>query len=146
MKRIDQTETNKNYIENTSPTIPSSLPPIILSGGQRISYRGQEQERKAILAGQMLNSWHSHSDHDNTISTQIERERLLELTKCLQQRLAASTDKLMKLEIEVGTLCKQNAHLEKIIRSRSAAVFFSRNVILGGGEVVVMGGNIVTDQ
>ena len=47
--------------------------------------------------------------------SQIERERLIELTSYLQQKLDATTDKLMRLEIETRILQQRNARLEKIV-------------------------------
>lgn len=122
VRRINRMETNTNHIEQASPTAPLSLPPVIPNGGQRNQrFRVQVQERKAISAGQPLGSLHSRCYRDSTISikvSQIEQERLLELTKCLQQRLDGATDKLMRLEVEMRTLRQQNARLEKIVGRR----------------------------
>ena len=92
----------------------SPLPPVTLRGRRR-----GEIERKAASAGQPSGSLHTHSygSDDSLMAqvSQIERERLLELTKCLQQRLDASTDKCNSLDIEMRTLRQQNARFEKIV-------------------------------
>ena len=118
---ILQTQLEKCLTElqtlKTSMSNPSLLPPVASQGRQR-----SQTERKAVSAGQPLGSLYMHSDSDGSLMaqvSQIERERLLELTRCLQQRLDATTDKFNILDIEVRTLRQQNTCLEKIVgRSR----------------------------
>ena len=76
------------------------------------------KQRKAVSAGQPLGSLCMHSGSDGSLMaqvSQIERERLLELTRCLQQRLDATIDKFNDLDIKMRTLCQRNVHLEKIV-------------------------------
>ena len=119
--QILQTQLEKCLTElqtlKTSMNNPSPLPSVASRGRQR----GQT-ERKAVSAGQPLGSLCMHSDSDASLMaqvSQIERERLLELTRCLQQRLDATTDKFNDLDIEMRTLRQRNARLEKSVgRSR----------------------------
>ena len=95
----------------------SSLPPVVPQGSR--NSRGPT-ERKAISAGQPLGCLQLESDKSGSAAvmtqvSQIERERLIELTSCLQKKLDATTDKLMRLEIETRILQQRNARLEKIV-------------------------------
>ena len=123
--QILQTQLEKYLTElqtlQASMNNPSSLPSVASRGRQR----GQT-ERKAVSAGHPLGSLCIHSGDDDSLMaqvSQIEQERLLELTRCLQQRLDATTDKFNNFDIEVRSLCQQNARLEKIVgRSRITMV------------------------
>ena len=90
------------------------LPPVTSRGRRR-----NELERKAASAGQPSGSLHtlSHSSNNSLLAqvSQVERDRLLELTRCLQQRLDATTDRFNGLEIEMRTLHQQNVRLERIV-------------------------------
>lgn len=90
---------------------PSTLPPVTSRGRRR-----GELERKAASAGQPTGPLHTLS-HISLMSqvSKIEQDRLLELTRCLQQRLDATTDKFNSLDIEMRTLRQQNVRLEKIV-------------------------------
>lgn len=99
-------------------------PPLqsVASQGRKSSQALSHQtERKVVSAGQPLGSICMCSNDGESLMarvSQIEQERLLELTSCLQKRLDAATDKFNKLDIEMTTLRHQNARLEKIV-SRS---------------------------
>jgi DNA repair exonuclease SbcCD ATPase subunit len=102
---------------------PSTLQPIGSRGWQ---YTGHHMERKAVSAGQSLSlgSLRAHSTSDDSLMaqvSQIERERLLELTRSLQQRLDTITNKFNGLDIEMRTLRQQNARLEKMVSRNHAA-------------------------
>ena len=122
-KRSTKIQSDCHQVHCTSENKPSPLPPVVSRRGQMSMGR---MERKAVSAGQPLGSLHPQQPDLKEPSiymqvTEIERERLLELTKCLQQRLDATTDKFVRLDIETRTLRQQNARLEKMIgRSRAA--------------------------
>jgi DNA repair exonuclease SbcCD ATPase subunit len=111
----------KSVQENNS----STLQPIAIASRGRQS-TGFHRERKAVSAGQPLSleSLCARSIGDDSVMAQvseIERERLLELTKCLQQRLDTMTDKFNGLDIEMRTLRQQNTRLEKIVSRNHTA-------------------------
>ena len=128
MKKSSKVDSTRSRQVNHTSTadMPSSLPPVHVAS-RRSRRPTSRSERKAVSAGQPLGFLYPHSDNNMTEPSicaqvsQIEREKLLELTGCLQQRLDDTTDKLMRLDIEMRTLRQQNARLEKIVgRSRTA--------------------------
>ena len=122
-KRSTKIKSDSHQVHCTADNKPSPLPPVVSRRGQMSM--GQ-MERKAFSAGQPLCLLHPQKTDLREPSiymkvTEVERERLLELTKCLQQRLDATTDKFVRLDIDTRTLRQQNARLEKMIgRSRAA--------------------------
>lgn len=89
-----------------------SLPPIKLSHGMR----GIARLRKSVSAGHHL-PWSGDVDITELQAllrvTEVEKERLLELTTVLQTRLDTSCDRCMKLEVELRTCRQHAAELEK---------------------------------
>ena len=125
-KTVKQSRLSENDNHSVSPAHGSSLPPVRTTPRERLRSRGQTG-RKAGSAGQPSVSFCQHFEgNEPTILdrvTQIERERLLELTSCLQQRLDAMTDKFVRLEGEIRTLRQQNARLKKLVgRSRNCTL------------------------
>ena len=125
-KTVKQSRLSENDYHSVSPAHGLSLPPVRTTAREHLRSRGQTG-RKAASAGQPLVSLCPHSEaNEPTLLdrvTQIERERLLELTSCLQQRLDAMTDKFVRLEAEIRTLRQQNARLEKVVgRSRNCTL------------------------
>ena len=90
----------------------TSLPPIKLPRGTR----GIACARKSISAGPHL-PWSGDVDTAELQAllrvTEVEKERLLELTTVLQARLDASTDRCAKLDTELRTCRQRTAELEK---------------------------------
>ena len=117
-KCLTELQTSK---KNMKDITSSTLQPIALRGQQS---SGHQIERKAVSAGQPLGLLYTHSSGNDSLMaqvSQIERQRLLELTRCLQQRLDAMTDKFNGLNIEMRALRQQNTRLERIVSRNHAA-------------------------
>lgn len=118
-KCLTELQTSKKSMKDITS---STLQPIALRGQQS---SGHQIERKAVSAGQPLGLLYTHSTSGNDSLmaqvSQIERERLLELTRCLQQRLDTMTDKFNGLDIEMRALRQQNTRLERMVSRNHAA-------------------------
>ena len=133
LTELQAIKTAQHQVKYSHPMKISPLPQVASQGSQKGQRLSCQIERKAISAGQPLGSLHMHSGGDESSImiqvSQIEQERLLELTSSLQRRLAATTDKFNRLNIEMKTLRQQNARLEKIVgRSRKATTDNANNV------------------
>ena len=101
-----------------------SLPPLVPppSGGNRKPHRPPTRTliRKSLSAGQpstqLLNIDLIEAQTIAQVS-QVERDRLLELTGTLQQRLDATTDRLVRLETKVRNQRQNDVKPEKLLHS-----------------------------
>ena len=124
-KCLTELQTSKKSMKDITS---STLQPIALRGQQS---SGHQIDRKAVSAGQPLGLLYTHSSGNDSLMaqvSQIERERLLELTRCLQQRLDAMMDKFNGLDIEMRALRQQNTRLERIVSRNHATNNILSNV------------------
>lgn len=105
-------------------SVKLSLPPLVPppSGGNRKPHRPPTRTliRKSLSAGQpstqLLNINLIEAQTIAQVS-QAERDRLLELTGTLQQRLDATTDRLVQLETKVRNQRQHDVKPEKLLHS-----------------------------
>ena len=101
--------------EASHPDVSTSLPPIKLPRGTR----GIRSVRKSISAGHQL-PWPAGDIDTQELQallqvTGVEKDRLLELSTVLQERLDASSDRCMKLDTELRASKQRITELEKHI-------------------------------
>ena len=99
-----------------------SLPPIVPPPSNRKPHRPPTRTivRKSLSAGQpSTQQFNCDLVEAQTVAkiAQVERDRLLELTSTLQQRLDATTDKLVRLETELHNQRQHGTKPEKQMRS-----------------------------
>ena len=99
-----------------------SLPPIVPPPSNRKPHRPPTRTvvRKSLSAGQpSTQQFNCDLVETQTIAkiAQVERDRLLELTSTLQQRLDATTDKLVRLETELHNQRQHGTKPEKPIHT-----------------------------
>lgn len=118
LKQPDHYQTNtvlqkQSVAINARQPRSAPLPPVIPPGSRGSKRPSNSLSRKAASAGQSLTSGTSFYNSALDQVSQIEKERLTELTYSLQQRLDTSTDKLLRTDSDLRNARQQITRLEK---------------------------------